>query len=75
MESEFLLTRRHLVQGGAAAIALSTATPSNAPAFPVGGRQRPQRMVTGVVFEDRSGAGSRRLGDPGIAGVLVSTSL
>jgi len=72
MDSEFLLTRRHLVKGGAAAIALSTATPSNTPAFPVGGGQRPQRMVTGVVFEDLCGAGSRRPGDPGIAGVLVS---
>jgi len=72
MESEFLLTRRHLVKGGAAAIALSTSTPSNTHAFPVDGGQRPQRIVTGVVFEDLSGAGSRRPCDPGIAGVLVS---
>src|SRR5262245_57278646 len=72
MEREFLLTRRHLVKGGAAAIALSTATPSNTPAFPVDGGQRSQRMVTGMVFEDLSGAGSRRPCDPGIAGVLVS---
>jgi hypothetical protein len=71
MDSEFLLTRRHLVKGGAAAIALSTATPSTTPAFPVDGGQ-PSRMVTGVVFEDLSGAGARRPGDPGIAGVLVS---
>jgi hypothetical protein len=72
MDSEFLLTRRYLVKGGAAAIALSTATPSNTPAFPVDGGQRPQRTVTGVVFEDLSGAGSRRSCDPGIPGVLVS---
>src|SRR5882672_11151849 len=72
MDSEFLLTRRHLVKGGAAAIALATTTPSNTPAFPVEGGQRPQRMVTGVVFEDLSGASSRWPGDPGIAGVLVS---
>jgi hypothetical protein len=71
MESELLLTRRHLVKGGAAAIALS-ATPSNTRALAADAGQRPQRMVTGVVFEDLSGAGVRRSGDPGIAGVLVS---
>jgi hypothetical protein len=30
------------------------------------------QSATGVVFEDRSGTGRRRPGDPGIAGVLVS---
>jgi hypothetical protein len=70
MESKFLLTRRHLVTGGAAAITLATATPSNAEAFPVDGH--PQRIVTGVVFEDLSGTGTRHSSDPGIADVLVS---
>ena len=31
-----------------------------------------QTIATGVVFEDRSGAGWRQPGDPGIAGVLLS---
>jgi C terminal of Calcineurin-like phosphoesterase/N terminal of Calcineurin-like phosphoesterase/Calcineurin-like phosphoesterase len=72
MQSKFLLTRRHLVTGGAAAITLATATSSNAQVFPVDGRQRRQQMATGVVFEDLSGTGTRRMSDPGIAGVLVS---
>jgi C terminal of Calcineurin-like phosphoesterase/N terminal of Calcineurin-like phosphoesterase/Calcineurin-like phosphoesterase len=71
-ESKLLLTRRHLVTGSAAAITVATASSSNAQAFPVDGRQPPERMATGVVFEDLSGTGTRHISDPGIAGVLVS---
>jgi C terminal of Calcineurin-like phosphoesterase/N terminal of Calcineurin-like phosphoesterase/Calcineurin-like phosphoesterase len=71
MESKLLLTRRHLVTGGAAAITVATATSSNAQVFPVDGRPL-QRTATGVVFEDLSGTGTRHASDPGIAGVLVS---
>jgi len=60
------------VKGSAAAIALAAAAQADTHAFPADRAQRPQCMVTGVVFEDLSGAGSRRPGDPGIAGVLVS---
>src|SRR5262249_34655687 len=55
--------------GGAAAITLATAASSGGQAFAVDGHSQ---TVTGVVFEDRSGTGARQLGDPGIAGVLVS---
>src|SRR5262245_54422393 len=57
------LSRRSVITGaGASAIALSAGTAA---------AQR-QVIATGTVFEDRSGAGSRRAGDPGIAGVMVS---
>jgi hypothetical protein len=58
-----------MMKGGTAAVALATATSSHAMAFSVHGCQR---MVTGVVFEDLSGAGKRRPDDPGIPDVLVS---
>ncbi len=67
MEKDLLVTRRDVVRGGGAAITLATTT-SMGPAF---GRDGPA-TATGVVFEDRSGAGQRQPGDPGIAGVLVS---
>jgi len=67
-----LLTRRHVVKGGAAVLTFATKASSNARALPADGRQRHQRVVTGVVFEDLSGTGARRLSDPGIADVLVS---
>jgi 3',5'-cyclic AMP phosphodiesterase CpdA len=67
VEKDYLVTRRDVVRGGGAAITLATAT-SMGPAF---GRDGPL-TATGVVFEDRSGAGRRQGGDPGIAGVLVS---
>jgi calcineurin-like phosphoesterase family protein len=72
MDSRLLLTRRRLVEGGAAAVTLAAARPANAQAFAVDRPPHPQRMVTGVVFEDLSGACLRRPSDPGIAGVLVS---
>src|SRR5262245_58850045 len=55
-------TRRELMAaGGASAIALTTG---------IGMAERP--LAAGTVFEDRSGAGRRQRGDPGIAGVMVS---
>ena len=72
VERKFLLTRRHLVTGGATAITLATAMSSNSQMFRVDGQQRSELMATGVVFEDLSGTGTRHQSDPGIAGVLVS---
>jgi hypothetical protein len=60
------ISRRDVVKGGAAAVALAAsgaATPAHA---------QDTATVTGIVFEDRSGSGRRQAGDPGIAGVLVS---
>ncbi len=72
MESEFLLTRRRLIAGSAAAITLATAGSPSARALPVDRSSHRQCTVTGVVFEDVSGAGVRQPSDPGIADVLVS---
>src|SRR5262245_21224823 len=47
---------------GASALALSGSTFTEPAAT----------IARGVVFEDRSGDGRRRAGDPGIAGVMVS---
>jgi hypothetical protein len=66
MVENHLITRRDVVRGGGAAVAL--ATTSMGPAFGRDGAP----TASGVVFEDRSGAGRRQPGDPGIAGVLVS---
>ncbi len=56
-------TRREVIAaGGASALALSTG---------IGMAER-ATIASGVVFDDRSGEGRRRLGDPGIAGVMVS---
>ncbi|SEE03650.1 Calcineurin-like phosphoesterase [Rhizobiales bacterium GAS188] len=61
------LNRRDVMKGGAAALALAGA------ALPAGaGLAADGQTVTGVVFEDRSRAGHRQQGDPGVAGVLVS---
>jgi 3',5'-cyclic AMP phosphodiesterase CpdA len=67
VEKDYLVTRRDVVRAGGAAITLATAT-SMGPAFGRDGAL----TATGVVFEDRSGAGRRQGGDRGIAGVLVS---
>ena len=62
------VSRREVVKGtGATAFALAAATWSAAPSLAANGQ-----MVTGIVFEDRSHAGHRQPGDPGLAGVLVS---
>ncbi len=56
-------TRRELIAaGGASALALSAG---------VGLSERPM-VASGVVFDDRSGTGQRRQGDPGISNVMVS---
>ena len=56
-------TRRELMAaGGASALALSTGL----------GLGELPTIASGVVFEDRSGAGRRRPSDPGIANVMVS---
>ncbi len=68
MENERLVTRRDVVRGGGAAVALATAASPMGQAFAMNGDQ----SATGIVFEDRSGTGRRQPGDPGIAGVLVS---
>ena len=69
MEKDHLVTRRDVVRGGSAAITLATASSSMGPALAL---DDGRLVATGVVFEDRSGAGQRRPGDPGIAGVMVS---
>lgn len=69
MKNHRLFTRRHVMKGGAAAIAAATAAPSAAEVGPLDGHQA---VVTGVVFEDLSGCGKRQPGDPGIADVLVA---
>jgi hypothetical protein len=61
--SRLLPTRRGVIAGaGAAALALTAGA-----AF----AKRPS-VASGHVFHDRSGTGRRRVGDPGIAGVMVS---
>ena len=61
------VSRRHLIAGaGASAIALSAGTAAGSALLPR------QVIATGTVYEDRSGQGVRRPGDPGIAGVMVS---
>jgi hypothetical protein len=67
MDGGHLVTRRDVVKGGAAAITLASAGSVGAPGFAADGN-----TVTGVVFEDLSGTGTRQPGDPGIARVLVS---
>jgi len=62
-----MFTRRHVVKGGAAAIAAATSPAART--CPVTDHQP---TVTGIVFEDLSGAGMRGPGGPGIADVLVS---
>jgi C terminal of Calcineurin-like phosphoesterase/N terminal of Calcineurin-like phosphoesterase len=57
-----------MLRYGGAAITLATATSSIGQACAMNEDQ----SATGVVFEDRSGTGSRQPGDPGIADVLVS---
>ena len=55
-------TRRELIAaGGASALALTAG---------MGLAERPA-VASGVVFDDRSGSGQRRPGDPGIQGVMV----
>ena len=66
--SEVGVSRREVVKGaGAAAIGLAAATWPLSHSLAADGQ-----TVTGIVFEDRSHAGQRQAGDPGIAGVLVS---
>jgi hypothetical protein len=73
VEKDLLITRRDVVRGGGAAITLATATSSMTSSLgPAFARADGEKVATGVVFEDRSGAGARQAGDPGIAGVLVS---
>jgi len=62
------VSRREIVKGtGAAAVALATASWSGSASLAAD-----SQTVTGFVFEDRSRAGRRQAGDPGVAGVLVS---
>jgi hypothetical protein len=57
------LTRREAIIGaGVSALTLASGA----------GRAERPAVATGTVFEDRGGAGLRRVGDPGIEGVLVS---
>lgn len=66
--SEVGVSRREVVKGaGAAAIGLAAATLPLSHSLAADGQ-----TVTGIVFEDRSHAGQRQAGDPGISGVLVS---
>jgi len=69
------LSRREVVAYGAAA-ALSTvlsASPTAAETAPAAVRPVTAiRMVSGTVYENRSGGGRRAASDPGIPGVLVS---
>jgi hypothetical protein len=58
------ITRRGVLAGAAVAVAASLASTERA--------QAEGSTISGVVFEDRSGAGRRQEGDPGIANVLVS---
>ena len=66
MDSDLAITRRDMVKGGAAAMALAAA------GAPVPAQAQGAAMVSGFVFEDRSGTGRRQPGDPGLPGVLVS---
>jgi hypothetical protein len=62
------LTRRQTIVGGTAAAAwlLAPAPRNYAEAASGSG------IATGFVFEDRSGTGCRKAGDPGVPGVMVS---
>src|SRR5579864_3910005 len=64
------VTRRDVVKGGVAAMALAAAGPTAGQAFAANDNRD---TVTGVVFEDRSRTGTRQPDDPGISGVLVSS--
>jgi C terminal of Calcineurin-like phosphoesterase/N terminal of Calcineurin-like phosphoesterase/Calcineurin-like phosphoesterase len=64
---DFELSRRDIVRVGAVATVALAATSLPARALAAGGP-----TISGVVFEDRLGAGRRQAGDRGIAGVLVS---
>jgi hypothetical protein len=60
-----------------AAATLAAATPARGLAakdetVPAPTRETSHKTVNGVVFESGTGAGERRKGDPGLAGVLVS---
>jgi hypothetical protein len=69
--SEVGVSRREVVKGaGAAAIGLAAATLPLSHSLAADGQ-----TVTGIVFEDRSHAGQRQAGDPGISGVLVSNGM
>ncbi|MGP0061007.1 MAG: calcineurin-like phosphoesterase C-terminal domain-containing protein [Beijerinckiaceae bacterium] len=61
-------TRRDVVIGGAAAMSLPALVTPLAPVFAAEGRSN----VTGFVFEDTAGTGTRRADARGIPGVLVS---
>ena len=62
------LSRRDIVRAGAlATVSLAAASLPAQPALPAGAP-----VISGVVFEDRSGTGRRQAGDRGIPGVLVS---
>jgi hypothetical protein len=68
------LSRRELM---AAAATLAAAVPARSlladeQAAPLATGAAGARIVTGAVFESRSGARERQAGDPGIGGVLVS---
>jgi hypothetical protein len=70
MENDVTMTRRDVAKG-----AVATAMTLAATASPIGrgfAADSDPPTVTGIVFEDRSGAGRRQAGDPGVAGVLVS---
>jgi hypothetical protein len=43
-----------------------------APATGVNGEEAAANIVSGIVYEHRSRAGTRQLGDPGLGGILVS---
>jgi hypothetical protein len=60
-----LPTRRDVVRGGCAAVTLAGAGSAFA-------TEDHRVLASGIVFEDRSGCGTRQPGDPGIPGVLVS---
>jgi len=67
VEKTSAVTRRDMMVGGGAALTLARAPVPQAFALDERGT-----VATGVVFENRSGAGRRQRSDPGIAGVLVS---
>ncbi len=70
MENDLAITRRDVAKGAAAAaMTLAAATSPIGRGFAAVGDPP---TASGIVFEDRSGAGRRQPGDPGVAGVLVS---
>jgi hypothetical protein len=80
VEKNVLVTRREVVAGGGAALTLASAPASIGSALGLERDHERARendhqdghLVTGVVFEDRTGSGRREGGNPGIAGVRVS---